>query len=64
MVENNSAPPEPELIQKIALDANPAFAMLAGLNLDLFTMLKGTTMSALQMADALDVRTDKLEPLH
>jgi predicted O-methyltransferase YrrM len=63
MVENNSAPPEPELIRKIAMDANPAFAMLAGLNLDLFTMLKGKTMSALQMADALDVQTDKLEPL-
>ncbi|TET10318.1 MAG: methyltransferase [Candidatus Thorarchaeota archaeon] len=63
MVENNTAPLEPELIRKIAMDANPAFAMLAGINLDLFTMLKGKTMSTQQMADALDVQTDKLEPL-
>ena len=63
MVENNSAPLEPELIKKIAMNAYPAFAMLAGVNLDLFTLLKGKTMSAQQMADALDVGTDKLEPL-
>ncbi len=45
------------------MDAYPAFAMLAGVNLDLFTMLKGKTMSAQQMADTLGVRTDKLETL-
>lgn len=63
MVESNSAPIEPELIKKIAMDAYPAFAMLAGVNLDLFTMLEGKTMNAQQIADTLDVRTDKLEPL-
>jgi len=63
MVENSSAPLNPELIKKIALDAYPAFAMLAGVNLNLFALLKGKTMTAQQMADALDVRTDKLEPL-
>ena len=63
MVESNSAPIEPELIKKIAMDAYPAFAMLAGVNLDLFTMLEGNKMNSKQIADALDVRTDKLEPL-
>jgi len=63
MEESNSAPLEPALIKKIAMNAYPAFAMIAGVNLDLFTLLKGKTMSAQQMADALDVQVDKLEPL-
>ncbi len=63
MIDSTSTLPEPELINKIAMDAYPAFAMLAGVNLNLFAMLKGKTMTAQQLADALDVRTDKLEPL-
>ncbi len=43
--------------------AFPSFAMLAGMQLDVFSPLKNGAMSGGQIADALGVRVEKLEPL-
>jgi SAM-dependent methyltransferase len=53
----------PETIEKLASAVYPSFAMLAGMQLDLFTPLKDGPMSAEQIASALGVRPDKLGPL-
>jgi ubiquinone/menaquinone biosynthesis C-methylase UbiE len=58
-----SSAPRPETIEKLASAVYPSFAMLAGMQLDLFTPLKDGPMSAGQIAKALSVRADKLQPL-
>src|SRR3990172_8470710 len=58
-----SAAPRPETIEKLASAVYPSFAMLAGMQLDLFTPLKDGPMTAAQLAAALGVRADKLQPL-
>ena len=58
-----SQPIRPETIDKLANAVYPAFAMLAGMELDLFTPLKDGPMTAEQVAQALSVRSDKLKPL-
>jgi len=58
-----SPAPRPETIEKLANAVYPSFAMLAGLQLDLFTPLKDGPMTAAQLAAALGVRPDKLKPL-
>ncbi len=55
--------PRPETIDKLASAVYPSFAMLAGMQLDLFTPLKDGPMSTEQIADALGVRPDKLKRL-
>ncbi|MCH7592133.1 MAG: hypothetical protein IH989_05055 [Planctomycetes bacterium] len=55
--------PRPETIDKLANAVYPSFAMLAGMQLDLFTPLKDGPMNAEQIADALGVRPDKLKRL-
>ena len=50
-------------IERIAQSVYPPFAMLAGMQLDLFTPLKDGRMSAEQIADALGVGSAKLKPL-
>lgn len=50
-------------ILKIGSAIYPAFAMLAGMQLDLFTPLKNGPMSAEQIAAAIGVNTIKLKPL-
>lgn len=55
--------PRPETIEKLTNALYPSFAMLAGMQLDLFTPLKDGPMSAEQIAKALSVRPDKLKPL-
>ncbi len=50
-------------IRKIAGAVYPAFAMLAGMQLDLFTRLKDGPMNAEQIADAIGVGSAKLKPL-
>jgi ubiquinone/menaquinone biosynthesis C-methylase UbiE len=58
-----NVPPRPETIEKLANAVYPSFAMLAGMQLDLFTPMKDGPMSAEQLAEALGVRPDKLKPL-
>ena len=53
----------PETIEKLASAVYPSFAMMAGMQLDLFTPLKDGPLTADQLANALSVRPDKLQPL-
>ncbi len=53
----------PEYIDTLATSVYPAFAMLAGMELDLFTPLKDGPLTADQVAQALGLREDKLNPL-
>lgn len=59
----SSPAPRTETIDKLTNAAYPSFAMLAGMELDLFTPLKDGSMNAEQVAEALGVRPDKLKPL-
>ncbi len=54
---------EPKTIKKLATAVYPSFAMLAGMQLDVFTPLKNGPMSAEQIADAIGVKPSKLKPL-
>ena len=56
-------PPRPETIEKLEAAAFPSFAMLAGMQLDLFTPLKDGPMNVVELAQALGVGSTKLEPL-
>jgi len=58
-----SATPKPETIDRLTSAVYPSFAMLAGMQLGLFTPLKDGPMTAAQLATALAVRADKLQPL-
>ena len=55
--------PRPDTIDKLASAVYPSFAMLAGMQLDLFTPLKDGPMTAQQLAEALKVNPAKLRPL-
>ena len=57
-----TSPPEPKTIQKL-VDVFPSFALLAGMQLDLFTPLKAGPMRPEQIADAIGVDVAKLKPL-
>lgn len=54
---------EPKIIKKLATAVYPSFAMLAGMQLDVFTTLKGGPLSAERIADSIGVRPAKLKPL-
>ncbi len=56
-------PLRPETIEKLEAAAFPSFAMLAGMQLDLFTPLKDGPMNVEELAHALGVGPTKLEPL-
>ncbi len=58
-----SSTPEPKIIEKLAVAVFPSLAMLAGMQLDVFTPLHGGPMSVEQLAAVLGVRADKLRPL-
>ncbi len=62
MAEDASTP-QPTTIQKLSTAVYPSFAMLAGMQLDVFTPLKDGPMTAEQLAAALGVKTGKLSPL-
>jgi hypothetical protein len=49
----DTSPAQPTTIQKLVTAVFPSFAMLAGMQLDLFTPLKDAPMSAQELADAL-----------
>ncbi len=55
--------PQPDVITKLFEAVYPSFAMLAGMELDLFTSLDSGSLSADQLADILDVKVFKLRPL-
>lgn len=59
----DASPPQPTTIQKLATPVYPSFAMLAGMQLDVFTPLKDGPMTAEKLADALNVQAEKLSPL-
>lgn len=50
-------------VEKIATAVYSPFAMLAGMQLDLFTSLKDSPMTAEQMAETMGVGSAKLKPL-
>ena len=56
------SPPEPKTIQKL-VDVYPSFALLAGMQLDLFTPLRAGPMRPEQIANAIGVDVAKLKPL-
>lgn len=58
-----TTPPRPETIDKLGNAVYSSFAMLAGMQLCLFTPLGDGTMSAEQLATALGVGPAKLRPL-
>ncbi len=63
---NNSSHDEtmkPSTIMRNVNAVYPSFAMLAGMQLDVFTPLKNGPMEAKTIASALDVLEDKLTPL-
>ena len=53
----------PEIIENLAAAVYPSFAMLAGLQLDVFTPLVDGPMDADQIGRAIGVRPEKLRPL-
>lgn len=53
----------PTAITRNIYSVFPSLAMLAGMQLDLFTPLKDGSLDAETLAAALDIRTDKLAPL-
>ena len=58
-----SPTPRPETIDRLATAVYPSFAMLAGMQLDLFTPLEQGPMSAEEIGTALGVGHAKLRPL-
>jgi ubiquinone/menaquinone biosynthesis C-methylase UbiE len=58
-----SPPLRPETIEKLASAVYPAFAMVAGMQLDVFTPLKDGPLSVEHLAAALAVHPHKLRPL-
>jgi hypothetical protein len=54
---------EPATIFRHAYGVYPPMAMLAGMQLDVFTPLKDGPMTATELANALALPTEKLEPL-
>jgi predicted O-methyltransferase YrrM len=60
---DDTTPPQPTTIQHLATAVYPSFAMLAGMQLDVFTPLKNGPLTAAQLADVLGVKGEKLSPL-
>jgi len=54
---------QPTTTQNLATAVFPSFAMLAGMQLDVFTPLKDGPLTAVQLADVLGVNTEKLSRL-
>jgi precorrin-6B methylase 2 len=59
----NTSPPQPTTIQNLATAVYPSFAMLAGMQLDVFTPLHAEPLTAAQLADGLGVNAEKLSRL-
>ena len=50
---------QPEIFKKLRAGANAAFAMLAGIQLDVFTPLKAGSMTAEQLAATMGVGSNR-----
>ena len=61
--EMTSQPLRPETIERLGRAVYPSLAMLAGMELDVFTPLKDSPMAQQQLAEALGVNAGKLRPL-
>ena len=59
----NSSKISPDTIMRNAYAVYPSFAMLAGMQLDVFSPLNGHPMNAESLAKLLDVKATKLSPL-
>ena len=59
----STPPPKPETIDKLTWAAYPAFAMLAGMQLDVFTPLSEGAKTIQEVAQVLEVQPLKLQPL-
>jgi Dimerisation domain len=55
--------PRPDTIQALRWGADAAFAMLAGLQLDVFTPLQGGPLTTAQLAEAIEVGPGRLRLL-
>jgi 2-hydroxy-4-(methylsulfanyl)butanoate S-methyltransferase len=51
---------QPTTMQQLASAVYPSFAMLAGMQLDVFTPLNDGPLTAAQLADVLGVNAEKL----
>ena len=58
-----SPPLRPDTIEKLNSAVYPSFAMVAGMQLDVFTPLKDGPLSVEHLAAALTVNPHKLRPL-
>ncbi len=54
---------EPHTIRQLGLAPYESFAMIAGMQLELFTPLSKTELSLEELAKCLEVKADKLQPL-
>jgi SAM-dependent methyltransferase len=59
----DASPPQPTTLPKLATAVYPSFAMLAGMQLDVFTPLDQGPMTAGQLAETLGVTAEKLSRL-
>ena len=59
----DSLSPQPETISRLFDGVYPSFALLAGIELDLFTTLKDGPLTLGEIAAAIGVKAEKLRPL-
>ena len=59
----SAPPPQPEIIARLSETIFPSFAMLAGMQLDVFSPLKDGPLDSAQIAAAIQVDSAKLGPL-
>ena len=59
----SAPPPQPEIIARLSEAVFPSFAMLAGMQLDVFSPLKDGPLDSAQIAAAIQVDSAKLGPL-
>lgn len=57
------SPPQPETITRLLDAVYPSFALLAGMELDLFTQLVNGPLTTEQLANKINVQAKKLRPL-
>jgi hypothetical protein len=58
-----SSVPRPDIINKLRFGAEAAIAMLAGMQLDVFTPMKDGPLTAEQIASAIGAKSDRLRLL-
>ncbi|SPJ14798.1 O-methyltransferase (modular protein) [Syntrophobacter sp. SbD2] len=63
MVAQSNTGISPTIVMRNAYAVYPPFAMLAGMELDLFTPLKDGPMDAIALSESLSVQATKLSPL-